>query len=68
MEKEKVRSERRLEAAAKLFGASAPDEVVDAWLKVVIKKALPLSLFDDSDFRKAVLTTARCGKNFIASR
>ena len=48
-------------AAAKLFDIKTVDDVTLAWLKVVVKKALPLDIFDDGTFRAAVATTARCG-------
>ena len=58
-EKEAARQDRRVAAASKHFGAVAPSQVAEAWLKVVIKKALPLNIFDDPDFREAVCVTAR---------
>jgi len=59
---EKDKMERRMETAAKHFGIVAPDEVAQAWLKVVIQRALPLDLFDDAAFRAAIIATAKCGK------
>jgi len=66
-EKEAAKVERKMESVSKFFCAVPPDEVTKAWLKLVIKKALPLDLFDDPDFRQAVLATARCGKLLCTS-
>jgi len=48
-------------AAAQMFNLKNVEDVTSAWLKVVVKKALPLDIFDDSAFREAIATTARCG-------
>ena len=61
-EKEKVKAEGRLMTASKHFGVVMPDEVAEAWLKLVVKRALPLDLFDDEAFRAAIVTTAKCVK------
>lgn len=53
-------------AEHKLFfeGAGA-DEVAEAWLRLVVKKALPLNLFDDDHFRRAVAATAMAGRKIV---
>jgi hypothetical protein len=54
-------------AAATLFNLKTPDDVLNAWLRFLIKKALPLDSFDDPLFRRAVATTARCGGNLLTT-
>ena len=52
-------------AAAKMFGKPTVDEVHEAWCKALVKKALPLDLVDDSEFREAIKATAKCGTTYI---
>ena len=48
------------------FQAITAECVAEAWLKVIVKKALPLDLVDDRLFREAVALTAKCGsKNLL---
>jgi len=49
-----------------MFNIKMVEEVTTAWLKVMVKKALPLDLFDDTAFREAVAITARCGSKVVA--
>eukprot|EP00962_Isochrysis_galbana_P061223 scaffold36298_cov122-Isochrysis_galbana.AAC.26 len=45
---------------------STPDAVAKAWMRLIVKKALPLDLVDDRFFREAVEMTAKSGsKNMI---
>jgi len=56
------------EARAKdFFKFTTPDEVMQAWLKVCVKKALPLDLFDEPAFREAVVLTAKCGGKILGA-
>jgi len=43
------------------FQAVTVDDVCEAWLKVIVKRALPLDLVEDRLFREAVAMTAKCG-------
>ena len=48
------------------FQAITVEDVAEAWLKVIVKKALPLDLVNDRLFREAVALTAKCGsKNLL---
>jgi len=48
------------------FKVSTPDAVAKAWMRLIVKKALPLDLVDDRFFREAVEMTAKSGsKNMI---
>jgi hypothetical protein len=49
----------------KMFEQIGMDEVTDAWMRVVVKKALPLDLFNDPVFRKAVALTALAGRKIV---
>jgi hypothetical protein len=53
-------------AVAQMFNIKTVEDVSAAWLKVVVKKALPLDLFDDTAFREAVAITVRCGCKLTA--
>eukprot|EP00967_Tisochrysis_lutea_P060430 scaffold77305_cov26-Tisochrysis_lutea.AAC.1 len=52
---------------AHAFKPVLPDEVAMAWMKVIVKRALPLDLVDEPLFREAVvLTAAKSGsKNLL---
>jgi hypothetical protein len=50
---------------SKMFEQVGVDEVTDAWMRVVVKKALPLDKFDDALFRTAVALTAMAGRNIV---
>ena len=52
-------------AAAKMFGKPTADEVHEAWCKALVKKAPPLDLVDDPEFRDAIRATAKCGTTYI---
>jgi hypothetical protein len=64
---EAAKTERRVAAGIvpKMFERIGMDEVTDAWMRVVVKKALPLDLFNDSVFRKAVALTALAGRKIV---
>ena len=48
------------------FQAVTADQVCEAWMKVIVKKALPLDLVNDRLFRQAIALTAKCGsKNLL---
>jgi hypothetical protein len=49
----------------KMFERVGMDEVTDAWMRVVVKKALALDLFNDPVFRKAVPLTALAGRKIV---
>lgn len=38
-----------------------PEMVVKQWARVIVKKALPLDLLDEPEFRTALTLTAKCG-------
>lgn len=46
-----------------LFAAMrvTPEMVVRQWARVIVKKALPLDLLDEPEFRTALTLTAKCG-------
>eukprot|EP00962_Isochrysis_galbana_P026271 scaffold8133_cov110-Isochrysis_galbana.AAC.1 len=51
-----------------MFGLKSADDLrTAAWLQVVVKKALPLDLFDDPLFREAVAVTAKHGKVLLGA-
>ena len=51
------------------FNPVHPSEVATAWMKVIVKKALPLDLVDEPLFREAVALTAKCGsKQLLGGR
>lgn len=55
-------------AAKEMFGLKSADDLrTAAWLQVVVKKALPLDLFDDPLFREAVAVTAKHGKVLLGA-
>lgn len=55
-----------LAAPPSAFQAVDPATVATAWMKLIVKKALPLDLVDDKLFREAVALTAKCGsKNLL---
>mmetsp|Transcript_32514 Transcript_32514/g.103757 ORF Transcript_32514/g.103757 Transcript_32514/m.103757 type:complete len:479 (+) Transcript_32514:91-1527(+) len=49
----------------KMFQKIGMDDVTDAWMRVVVKKALPLDIFNDPMFRKAVALTAAAGRSIV---
>ena len=49
---------------AALLQRPSPDQVDEQWTRALIKKGLQLDLVDDSEFRKAVLLTARTGMSY----
>lgn len=56
-------------AAKQAFDLMTPDDVTNAWVKVLVKKALPIDIFDDEAFREAIVTTAKCGvKRLVVGR
>jgi hypothetical protein len=64
---EAAKAEGRVAAGIvpKMFERIGMDEVTDAWMRVVVKKALPLDLFNDPVFRKAVALTALAGRKIV---
>jgi hypothetical protein len=50
---------------SKMFERVGMDEVTEAWMRVVVQKALPLDLFNDPVFRKAVALTAMAGRKIV---
>ena len=50
-----------------MFGKPTVDEVHEAWCKALVKKALPLDLVDDSEFREAIKATAKCGTTYTSA-
>lgn len=56
------------EARAKdFFKFTTAEDVTQAWLKVCVKKALPLDLFDEPLFREAVVLTAKCAGKILGA-
>ena len=49
---------------AALLQRPSPDQVDEQWTRALIRKGRPLDLVDDSEFRKAVLLTARAGMSY----
>jgi hypothetical protein len=64
---EAAKAEGRVAAGIvpKMFERIGMDEVTDAWMRVVVKKALLLDLFNDPVFRKAVALTALAGRKIV---
>jgi hypothetical protein len=48
-----------------LFGKPTEQEVTEAWVKVIVKKALPLDIVDDPLFRGAIKVTAKLGTGYL---
>jgi hypothetical protein len=44
------------------------DQLDEAWCRVLVKRALPLTLVDDAEFRKAMVLTMRAGATGIDPR
>ena len=49
---------------AALLQRPSQDQVDEQWTRALIRKGRPLDLVDDSEFRKAVLLTARTGMSY----
>lgn len=49
---------------AALLQRPSPGQVDEQWTRALIRKGRPLDLVDDSEFRKAVLLTARAGLSY----
>ena len=76
-QKDEVRRKREDSCGGKAAGGSksgpldahskrpSDDEVDAAWMRVIVKKALPLDLADDPEFRRALKKTCRAGQAYI---
>jgi hypothetical protein len=64
---EAAKAEGRVAAGIvpKMFERIGMDEVTDGWMRGVVKKAVPLDLFNDPVFRKAVALTALAGRKIV---
>jgi hypothetical protein len=53
--------------AKAMFNVKTPDDVTEAWVRLCVKKAMPLDIFDDPCFREAIVLTVKCGGKLMGA-